>query len=143
MWKCPGCGRVFKNTDQSHYCKEILSVDAYIAEQEESVRPLLEKVRACIRAAAPEAEERISWRMPTYWRGENLIHFAAFRKHIGLYPGTEATAAFADRLAGYKIAKGTVQLPLDKPVPFDLIAEIVRWRVSAVTDKRRPEQPSE
>jgi len=61
--------------------------------------------------------------------GENLIHFAAFKKHLGLYPGGEAVGAFAERLIGYKTSKGAIQFPLDKPIDFDLIADIVRWRV--------------
>ena len=70
--------------------------------------------------------------MPTFWQGENLIHFAAFKKHISIFPGGEATAVFADRLTDYKIAKGTIQLPLNEPIPYDLIAEITRWRVSCI-----------
>jgi uncharacterized protein YdhG (YjbR/CyaY superfamily) len=111
MWKCPKCGREFKNTEQDHSC----------------VKP--NSIRETIRAAAPEATEKIAWRMPTFWQGENLIHFAAFKQHIGLYPGGEATAAFADRLAGYKTRKGTIQLPLGKPIDYELITDIVRWRL--------------
>jgi uncharacterized protein YdhG (YjbR/CyaY superfamily) len=67
--------------------------------------------------------------MPTFWQGENLIHFAAFKKHIGLYPGGEAIPEFAERLAGYKTSKGAIQLPLGKPIDYELIRDIVRWRV--------------
>jgi uncharacterized protein YdhG (YjbR/CyaY superfamily) len=70
--------------------------------------------------------------MPTFWQGKNLIHFAAAKNHIGLYPGSEAMEAFAPKLTGYKTAKGTIQLPLDKPIPHRLIAEITRFRVKAV-----------
>ena len=129
MWKCPKCGREFKNTEQDHFCVKPNSIDEYIAAQPEDVRPLLQSIRETIRAAAPEATEKISWQMPTFWQGENLIHFAAFKKHIGLYPGGEATAEFAERLAGYKTSKGTIQLPLDKPIDYQLITDIVRWRV--------------
>lgn len=132
MWQCPKCGRSFKNTDQHHYCGTIETIDQYIEDQAEEVRPILKKIRETIRAAAPDAVEKISWRMPTYWQRENLIHFAAFKKHIGIYPGGEATTVFADRLAGYETAKGTIKLPLDKPIPYDLIAEIARWRVQCV-----------
>lgn len=135
MWQCPACGRDFKNTDQPHYCGKIETIDQYIFDQAEEVRPILEKIRETIRAAAPDATERMSWRMPTYWQRENLIHFAAFKKHIGIYPGGEATTLFADRLTEYKTAKGTIQLPLDKPIPYDLIAEITRWRVSVAQEK--------
>ena len=135
MWQCPKCGREFKNTDQDHYCGKIETIDQYIAEQVEEVQPLLHKIRETIRAAAPGAKERISWRMPTFWQGENLIHFAAFKKHIGIYPGGEATAFFADRLTGYKTSKGAIQMPLDKPIPYELIAEIAEWRVAVVEGK--------
>lgn len=74
--------------------------------------------------------------MPTFWQGENLIHFAVFKKHIGLYPGGEATAAFAERLSGYKTSKGAVRLPLGKPIDYELIADIVRWRVNQVEKGR-------
>jgi uncharacterized protein YdhG (YjbR/CyaY superfamily) len=130
MWKCPNCGRDFKNTEQDHFCMKPNSIDEYIATQPENVQPLLEKIRETIRVVVPEATEKISWRMPTFWQGENLIHFAAFKKHIGLYPGGEATTVFAERLVGYKTSKGAIQLPIDKPIDYDLITDIVRWRVN-------------
>ncbi len=129
MWTCPKCGREFKNTEQDHFCVKPNSIDEYIAAQPEEVRPLLQGIRETIRAVAPEATEKISWQMPTFWQGENLIHFAAFKKHVGLYPGGEATTHFAERLAGYKTSKGAIQLPLGKPIDYELIADIVRWRV--------------
>ena len=128
MWTCPKCGRDFKNTDQDHYCGEApKTIDDYIASQAESVQPVLNQVRDTLRAVLPDAEERISWSMPTYWKKQNIIHFAAFKKHIGLYPGAEAVEYFADQLNGYKTTKGAVQLPIDKPMPLDLIAEIAKW----------------
>lgn len=129
MWKCPKCSREFKNTEQDHFCGNPSSIDEYIGTQPEDVRLLLQSIRETIRAAAPEATEKISWRMPTFWQGENLIHFAAFKKHIGLYPGGEATSEFAERLAEYKTSKGAIQLPLGKPIDYELISDIVRWRV--------------
>ncbi|HNW03922.1 MAG TPA: DUF1801 domain-containing protein [Oscillospiraceae bacterium] len=132
MWKCPKCGREFKNAEQSHFCGEISAIDDYIAGQPEEARPLLQAIRETIRNAAPDAIEKISWRMPTFWQGENLIHFAAFRKHIGIYPGGEATTRFADRLTAYKTSKGAIQLPLNQPIDHELIADIVRWRVGQV-----------
>lgn len=134
MWKCPKCGRDFKSTDQHHFCGNIETIDQYISEQTEAVQPILQKIRNTIRAAAPDAKEKISWRMPTFWQKENLIHFAAFQKHIGIYPGGEATTVFADRLTEYKTGKGTIQLLLNKPIPYDLIEEITRWRVKSVED---------
>ena len=129
MWQCPKCGKTFKNANQSHPCGKIGTIDDYIAEQAESVRPLLEKIRETIRAAAPDATEKISWQMPTFWQGENLIHFAAFKNHIGIYPGGEATTFFAEKLTDYKTSKGAIQFPLGKPIDYDLIAEITEWRV--------------
>ena len=133
MWKCPKCARTFKNTDQSHYCGPISTIDEYIAEQDEGLRPLLEQVRACIRAAAPEAAEKISWRMPTFWQRENLIHFAASKKHLGIYPGDLTNIPFSDRLAEYHTSKGAIRFPYDKPIDFGLIADITRWRVLCVS----------
>ncbi len=137
MWECSKCGRSFKNTDQAHYCGIIETIDHYIFDQTEEVQPILRKIYEAIRAAAPEATEKISWRMPTFWQGENIIHFAAFKKHISIFPGGEATTVFADRLTEYNTTKGTIQLPLNKPVPYDLIKEIVRWRVALVEEKRK------
>lgn len=130
MWKCPKCGREFKSPDQSHFCEKPSSIDEYISAQTEELQPLLQNIRDTIRAAAPEAVEKISYQMPTFWQGKNLIHFAAFKNHIGLYPGGEATYVFAERLKGYKTSKGTIRLPLGKPIDYELITDIVRWRVN-------------
>ncbi|HHT26547.1 MAG TPA: hypothetical protein GXZ82_04795 [Firmicutes bacterium] len=128
MWQCPKCGREFAKTNQSLFCGETpKTLDEYIAAQPEAVQPLLEQIRAAIRAALPDAQERISWRMPTYWQKHNIIHFAAFKDHISIYPGDEAIRHFAYRLIDYKTSKGTWQLPFDKPLPLDLIAEIAHW----------------
>ena len=113
--------------EQAHYCGKPETIDQYIDAQDEAVKDRLRAVRQTIRAAIPEAQERISWSMPTFWKGRNLIHFAASKKHIGLYPGDEAVAAFADRLAAFDTSKGTIRLPHDKPLPLDLIADIARW----------------
>ena len=138
MWQCPKCERKFKNAGQHHFCGKISTIDEYIADQDESVRLLLQKIREHIRSAAPEAIEKISWQMPTFWQGENLIHFAAFKKHIGIFPGDMTNAPFLDRLAAYHTSKGTIQFPLDKPLDFELIADITRWRVTnAVTRNQR------
>jgi uncharacterized protein YdhG (YjbR/CyaY superfamily) len=87
MWQCPKCEREFKNTNQNHYCGKIDSIDAYIADQSPEVQPILNKIRETIRAAAPDAVEKFSWKMPTFWQKENLIHFAAVIKHISIFPG--------------------------------------------------------
>ncbi len=105
------------------------AVDGYIAEQPEEVRPILEEFRAVIRKNAPAAEESIRWGMPTYRMKTNVIHFAAQKKHVGLYPGPDAVTVFSQRLSGYEMSKGTIRFPYDKPVPFDIVAEIVRYQV--------------
>lgn len=128
MWVCPKCGRSFKNTNQGHYCgKAPGSIEEYIASQPKEVQSYLRQVNAAIKAGLPEAKEKISWSMPTYWKGCNLIQFAAAKKHIGLYPGPEAVEAFSEQLKEYKTSKGTIQLPYDKPLPMELITEIADW----------------
>ena len=126
-WKCPKCGREFSKQGQSHYCEKPQTIDEYIAVQDEAVRPKLNDVRAILRSALPDAQERISWSMPTYWKGQNLIHFAASKKHIGIYPGGEATTVFAEELAGIDVSKGTIRLPYDKELPAELIKKIAVW----------------
>ena len=127
MWKCPKCGRSFSREGQAHYCGKVETVDAYIEAQDEAVRPFLNEIRQILREAIPEAKETISWSMPTYWKNRNLIHFAASGKHLGLYPGDEAVTVFAERLADYKVSKGTIQIPYLSPLPRELIADIARW----------------
>ena len=128
MWQCPKCGREFKNQDQNHFCSEAPNtIDAYIEAQDKEIRPLLHQVRNTLRTALPGAEERISWKMPTYWSGHNIIHFAAFKKHIGVYPGEAAMVHFTNRLTEYKTSKGAIQLPYEKQLPLTLIAEIAKW----------------
>ena len=126
-WKCPKCGREFAKQNQGHFCVKPQTVDEYIAAQDEAIRPVLDEVRSVLGAALPEAEERISWSMPTYWKGRNIIHFAASKRHLGIYPGDEATAAFADELVGYSVSKGTIRLPYDQPLPTELLGRIARW----------------
>ena len=126
-WKCPKCGREFSKQGQSHFCEKPKTIDDYILSQDENIRPKLNEVREILRSAIPDAEERISWSMPTYWKGQNLIHFAASKKHIGIYPGGEATTIFADELTGIDVSKGTIRLPYDKELPADLIAKIAKW----------------
>ena len=128
MWTCPKCGRTFARTNQPHWCGEKpLSVDEYLARQPEDIRPELEQMRDILRRALPDAEERISWSMPTYWQGRNLIHFAANKRHIGLYPGDAAVEHFADELNGrYAYSKGSIRIPYGR-VDADLIARIAAW----------------
>jgi uncharacterized protein YdhG (YjbR/CyaY superfamily) len=132
MWKCEKCGREFKNTNQDHYCGKINTIDEYIAGQPAAVQPLLQKIRAVILETAVNATEKISWRMPTFWQGKNIIHFAAFKNHVGIYPGDLSLAPFEERLAGYRRTKGAIQFPLDKPIDYELIADITKWRVQQI-----------
>ena len=128
-WKCPKCGREFSRQDQDHYCIKPQSVDEYIAAQDEMIQPKLNEIRTVLRSALPDAEERISWSMPTYRKDHNIIHFAAQKKHIGLYPGPEAVAYFSGRLdqAGLLYSKGSIQIPYSDDLPLELIAEIADW----------------
>lgn len=104
-------------------------IDDYIAGFPEDVREVLEKLRATIREAAPGAEEAINNQIPTFTLNGNLVHFAAFAKHVGFYPTPDAIVAFKDELSRYASAKGSVQFPLDRPIPFGLVKRIVRFRV--------------
>lgn len=128
MWTCPKCGRNFKRQNQDHYCGTAPeTIDEYISSQPEEIQQSLMEVRNAIRGAIPEAQERISWSMPTYWKGHNIIQFAGFKKHIGLYPGPEAVEVFSEKLKEYKTSKGTIQFPHNKPLPLELIGEIAKW----------------
>lgn len=127
MWKCPICGRKFKNTEQSHYCSiKPKTIEEYIALQEDVKKADLCLIREVLKAALPEAEERISWSMPTYWKGHNILHFAASKKHIGLYPGPAAVEEFSEELKNYKTDKGTIRIPYGT-IDTDLIKRIARW----------------
>ena len=140
MWQCPKCKREFKRVNQSHYCGSAANVDDYIAEQDADVQPVLQKIRGIIKENAPDAEELLSWKMPTYRTSENIIHFAAHKKHISLYPGEAAASFFSSRLKGQAVtgaSVGTIKFPLNKPIDYDLIADIVRWRVTYVEDKNK------
>ncbi len=130
MWKCPLCGRSFQKENQSHYCgKAPETVDAYILAQDEPIRFQLQQVRAVLKSALPDAEETISWSMPTYRKKHNIIHFAAQKRHIGLYPGPEAVAHFSKQLdqAGIKYEKGSIRIPFSASLPLDLVREIADW----------------
>jgi uncharacterized protein YdhG (YjbR/CyaY superfamily) len=105
------------------------NIDEYIAGFPDDVQEILEKIRATIREAAPDAEEKIGYRMPTFTLKGNLIHFAAHKKHIGLYPAPSGIEKFKKELSAYEGAKGSVRFPLDKPIPFGLISRIVKYRV--------------
>jgi uncharacterized protein YdhG (YjbR/CyaY superfamily) len=106
------------------------TIDDYIASFPKDIQEILETVRATIQKAAPNATEKISYGMPTFaLNGKNLVHFAAFKNHIGFYPVPSGIEKFKKELSVYKGAKGSVQFPLDKPIPYDLISKIVKFRV--------------
>ena len=119
------------NTDQA----KPQNIDEYIAGFPTEVQEILEKIRATIRAAAPQAGETINYQIPTYSLKGNLVHFAAFPKHIGFYPAPSGIEKFKDELSAYVSAKGSVQFPLDQPMPYALISKIVAFRVQENLDK--------
>ncbi len=109
--------------------REYETIDEYIASFPKDVQVILEKFRQAIKDAAPEAEEAISYRMPAFKQNGILVWFAAFKNHIGFYPKISSIEEFKDKLSAYQTSKGTIQFPINKPIPFDLIKEIVRFRV--------------
>jgi len=112
------------------------NVDEYIMSFPDEIREILSKIRAIIREKDPDAEESIQYDMPAYkTNGRALVYFAAFKNHIGFYATPTGHAAFAEELSKYKQGKGSVQFPLDKPIPFDLIGEIIEFRVIENSEK--------
>ncbi len=104
-------------------------IDEYIAEFPEATREILEQVRDTIRKAATEAKEAITYGIPTFKLNGNVVHFDGYKNHIGFYPGAAGIEKFKDMLSAYELSKGTVQFPIDKPIPISLITEIVNFRV--------------
>lgn len=105
------------------------TIDEYIAGFPGDVQEILQKIRRTIHEAAPDAQEKISYQMPTFYLKGNLVHFAAFKEHIGFYPVPTGIEKFKKELSVYKQGKGSVQFPLDQPIPYDLISRIVKYRV--------------
>jgi len=105
------------------------SIDEYIGLFPSEVQDILTTLRKVIKESAPGATEKISYQMPTFAVHGNLVHFAAYKKHIGFYPAASGVAAFTDKLVEYKTSKGAIQFPIDKPLPYELIREIVQFRV--------------
>ncbi|HEU5146279.1 MAG TPA: DUF1801 domain-containing protein [Chryseosolibacter sp.] len=105
------------------------NIDQYIAAFPGEIQDRLEKMRDTIRKAAPQAEETISYAIPTFKLNGNLVHFAAFKNHIGFYPGPSGIEAFKEAFSAYDGAKGSVQFPLDKPLPLSLVSKVVKFRV--------------
>ena len=114
------------------------TMDAYIASFPKEVQGILEKIRQTIRKAAPGAVEAISYQIPTFkLNGNNLVHFAAWKDHIGFYATPSGNAAFKKELARYKVAKGSIQFPLDEPIPYDLVTKMVMFRVKETQVKKK------
>jgi len=104
-------------------------IDSYIAGFPDDVQAILQELREAIKEAAPQAEEAISYQIPTFRLKGNLVHFAAFKNHIGFYPTSSGIEKFKNELSAYKLARGTVRFPLDRPLPLGLISKIVKFRV--------------
>jgi uncharacterized protein YdhG (YjbR/CyaY superfamily) len=113
------------------------TIDEYIAGFPEDVQTILQKIRATIAKAAPDAEETIKYQIPTFVLKGNLVHFAAYKSHIGFYPAPAGTEKFQKELTRYKSGKGSVQFPLDEPIPYELIAKIVKFRVKEQAAKKK------
>ena len=113
------------------------SVDTYLADFPPTTKELLEQLRETIRKAAPEAEEIISYQMPAYKYKGVLVYFAGYRNHIGFYPTASGMKHFADQLTAYKTSKGAVQFPLDRPLPLELISEMVNFRLNENMEKKK------
>jgi uncharacterized protein YdhG (YjbR/CyaY superfamily) len=113
------------------------TIDEYIATFPKDIQIILQKIRQIIHEAAPEAKEAISYQMPTFKLNGNLVHFAAFKSHIGFYPTPSGTEAFQKEISPYKSGKGSIQFPLDKPISYDLIKKIVLFRVKENLAKKR------
>lgn len=116
--------------------REIETIDEYIVTYPKNVQCILEELRQAIKEATPEAEETISYQMPAFKLNGILVWFAAFKNHIGFYPKTSAMEAFKEKLADYEVSKGTVRFPLNKPIPLELVKEIVRFRVKENLGKK-------
>jgi uncharacterized protein YdhG (YjbR/CyaY superfamily) len=116
--------------------RKIKTVDEYIASFPKNVQSILQELRQVIRETAPEAEEVISYNMPAFKQDGILVWYAAFKNHIGFFPKMAAIEAFKKELSSYEVSKGTIRFPLDKPIPFDLVRKIVKYRVKENLSKK-------
>lgn len=115
---------------------KIETIDAYISRYDEDVQAILQEFRRVIKEEAPDAIEKISYQMPTFYLNGNLVHFAVQKNHIGFYPAPSGVAAFKEELTEYKTSKGATQFPLTKPIPYELVRKIVRFRVEEAKQKK-------
>lgn len=118
--------------------KTYKSVDEYIETFPKEVQDVLQKIRHAIRMAAPEAEEGISYQIPTFKLNGNLVYFAGWKNHVAFYPSSSAVKVFSEELSAYETSKGTIKFPLDKPIPFGLITKITEFRVKENLEKDIP-----
>lgn len=118
--------------------KKIETIDEYIANYPDELQKIIQDLRKFIRECAPEATERISWGMPTFYLQGNLVHFAVNKGYIGLYPGESGVSVFKDELTEYKTTKGSIHLPFNKAIPYELIKKIVEFRV--IENKQKAEE---
>jgi len=117
--------------------KKFDTIDDYIGIFPPDIQEILQNLRRTIREIVPEAEEAIRYGMPTFRLHGNLVHFAAYRNHIGFYPGPSAIDAFRNELSSYTLSKGTIQFPIGKPIPFDVVRRIVAYRVKEQRSRER------
>ncbi len=133
---------LWKSLFQMHFCAKIETImekkiETYINECPPEVQPRLKEVHSLIETIAKDATQCISWGMPTFKMGENLVHYAHNKHHLGLYPGPEAIVFFEDRLKEYKHSKGAIQFPYAKELPLELIQDIVRFRIESVLANKK------
>ncbi len=121
----------------AEFKKKFQTIDEYIKTFPEDVKKLLNEIRETIKKAAPEAEEAISYQMPTFKLNRNLVHFAVFKNHIGFYPTPTGITAFQKELSAYKTSKGAVQFPKNQPLPLSLISKIVAYRVKENLERKK------
>lgn len=117
--------------------EQTTTIDDYIKQYPEDIQAILQEFRRVIKEEAPDATEKISYRMPTFYLNGNLVHFAVQKSHIGFYPAPSGVAAFKEELTDYKTSKGAIQFPLAQPVPYDLVRRIVRFRAEEAKQKKK------
>jgi uncharacterized protein YdhG (YjbR/CyaY superfamily) len=115
-------------------------IDEFISRYPENIQKLLSQLRSTIKKAAPEASEKISYGIPTFYLHGNLVHFSAYKNHLGFYPTSSGVKTFKEELVGYKCAKGSIQFPVNKPLPIKLISNIVKFRVNENLNKIKLKQ---
>ena len=113
------------------------TIDAYISSYDEVVQPILKELRRVIKEEAPDATEKISYQMPTFYLNGNLVHFAVQKNHIGFYPAPSGVEAFKEELTDYKTSQRAIQFPLTKPIPYERVRRIVRFRVEEAREKKK------